>query len=319
MLITVEASGLAGWGEAAPVPGHTEVTTERLWTNVHTHLDSHGLEAPRHTTGMLAAAFAGAGADLEARRSGDPLWQMLGGGGNVPASAAIGVDGLGNPDRQLLDTAVGSGYRFAKVKITPATDVRRVARLIGEYPQVRFGVDANGSLDLEDQSLLAALDTLGLEYIEQPGPPDDLELHAQLCRRLSTPISLDESASSIAAINRIIECRAADIVNLKTGRFGPWTTLELAGKVNSAGLGARLGGLVESGIGRAHSVALASHPDFSVVGDIAGSDRYFADDLVRPQWRVRNGRLALPGGTGIGVEVDEEVLAAHTIATAEVT
>jgi O-succinylbenzoate synthase len=318
VLITVESSGLAGWGEVAPVPGHTEEGIDDLWERVCGHFDSHGLRTPQHATGMLAAAFAAAIADLTARSSGAPLWQVIGGGGNVPASAAIGVDEWGNPDRQLLDDAAGSGYRFAKLKITPTTDVSRLALLVGEYPRVRFGVDANGSLDVADRSRLEALDNLGLEYIEQPGPPDDLELHRQLCERLVTPISLDESASSIETVERIIDRRAADIINLKNGRFGPDTTLDLAARANSAGVRARLGGLIETGVGRAHSVALASHPCFSVVGDIAGSDRYFADDLVRPQWTVGDGQMALPDGPGIGVDVDEEAVAAHTIATSSV-
>ena len=164
-------------------------------------------------------------------------------------------------------------------------------------------------------ALLSGLDELGLSYLEQPGDRQDLEFHATLRQTCHTPVCLDESATSEAAIRAIIGAQAADLINLKVGRFGTTATLLLAKQIAAAGLGVRVGGLLESGIGKAHSVALASHPLFSVTGDIAGSDRYFADDLVRPQWRVADGLLSLPSGQGIGVEVDEAAVTTHTIDT----
>jgi O-succinylbenzoate synthase len=310
ILIEASAVGFTGWGEAAPVPGHTRQTDADLWSE----LTTAGRAALESSTDLLGAAYAGALADLEARSSGRPLWSRLGAAATVWASAAIGVTGAGAPDRRLLETAAASGYRFAKLKVTPATTPLQVAAAIEAYPTIRFGADANGSLGNEEP-LLRALDGMGLAYIEQPGPIGDLEFHSRLRMALETPISLDESAATPGSVARIIAAAAADIVNLKVGRFGPAATLRLAGELVEAGLGARLGGLIETGVGRAHTVALASHGPFPFVGDIAGSDRYFTDDLVRPQWRLHDGRLPLPGGPGIGVTVDNEAVAAHTIAS----
>ncbi len=313
ILVTVHSDGLAGWGEAAPVPGHTRQHIGGLWQELSAHTDT--LSIVEHSEGLLAAAFAEAFADLDARREGRPLGHSSGADRRIPASAAISVDRSGDPDRPLLEAAAVSGYSFAKLKITPDTTPAGVAAAIADYPLIRFGVDANGSLGPGHGSLLSALDALGLEYIEQPGPHDDLNFHRRLRGQLITPISLDESAASVDEVRQIVDTGAGDIVNLKVGRFGPAITLELADEIVSAGLRARIGGLIETGVGRAHTVAMATHPQFSVVGDIAGSDRYFSDDLVRPQWRVHNGELPIPDGPGIGVTVDEEAVAEHTIAT----
>ncbi len=315
LLVRVKAEEIVGWGEVAPVPGHSQERISDIWRTLRRLAIDAGLATPAASTGMLAAAFNQASDDLAARRAGQPLWAMLGGTNEVTASAAIGVDRNGQPDTHQVAEAAGAGYRHVKLKVTPRTDPTKVAGLIADFPEIRFGVDANGSLGLTEQALLAALDNLDLAYIEQPGAPEDLDLHGRLRHQLRTPIALDEAAASIPAIDRILATAAADIVNLKTGRFGTSATLELAERIVAAGLRVRLGGLIESGIGRAHTVALAAHPIFELPGDIAGSDRYFADDLVRPQWRVTAGRLTLPTGIGIGVAVAEAAIEAHTVET----
>lgn len=314
VLVRVEANGYRGWGEAAPVPGHTAEDIDSLWQGLEQLTSNHGLDSTRHSTGMIRAALNQAADDAAARQIGLPLWKSLGGKGlggkgQIPASAAIGVDAQGRPDNTQRESAAASGYRHMKLKVTPDTDPGYVAALAGEYPAITFGVDANGSLGFEDISFLSALDGIGLEYIEQPGDPDDLEQHARLRRQLETPISLDESAHSSHAIADIVTLEAADIVNLKVGRFGTAETLGIATDLAAHGIRARIGGLIETGIGRAHSVALASHPVFTVVGDIAGSERYFTNDLVVPQWRVKDGQLTPSPGPGIGVAVNETAIA----------
>ena len=309
ILLRVRSDDFLGWGEAAPVPGHSDEDIETIWLTLRALANDRGLEAARGSTGLLRAAFHPAIDDAAARRAGLPLWESLGGEGPVPASAAIGVDPDGQPSRTQIESAARAGYRYAKLKITPRTDPGLIADLLREHDDIAFGADANGSLSDDEGQLLAHLDRIGLEYIEQPGAPDDLAMHAELRRRLDTAISLDESAHSPAAVNQIIAAAAADIVNLKVGRFGTAKTLDIAMTTAASGTRVRVGGLIESGIGRAHTVALAAHPVFTVVGDIAGSDRYFANDLVIPQWRVTNGHLALPSNPGIGVTVDEEAIA----------
>jgi len=313
VLIRIEAGGNHGWGEAAPVPGHSRESIAEIWSNLRSAVADRGVDAHQLVTGMLHAAFSQAKDDLTAREAGLPLWSLLGGSRRVAASAAIGTDPGGQPDVLQITSAAQSGYLHMKLKITPQTDADRVAAVISEHPDVAFGVDANGSLGMTELPLLLRLDGLGLEYIEQPGPAGDLDLHVRLCRQLATPICLDESARSAPDIDRIVARGAADIVNLKAGRFGTRATLQIASDLAAAATKARLGGLIESGIGRAHTAALAAHPLFSVVGDIAASDRYFEDDLVRPQWRLDNGYLPLPDNPGIGVTVAESAVAAAAL------
>ncbi len=313
LLIRLEGDGIVGWGEAAPVPGHSAEQMTDIWSSLRGLLLAHGTGASSQATGMLGAAFNQALDDLAARRDDKPLWQWLGGENPVPASAAIGVDRDGQPDVGQVASAAQAGYRNAKLKITPHTTPGRVAKLIDQYPEIRFAADANGSLDVAERALLAAVDDLDLLYIEQPGNPTDLELHARWRRQLQTPIALDESAATAESVAAIIAAEAADIINIKAGRYGTTRALDLARDVVAAGCAVRLGGLLESGVGRAHSVALASHSLFTVPGDLAGSDRYFADDLVAPQWRLEAGTLPLPSGAGIGVDVDLDAVAAATV------
>ncbi|MDJ0953862.1 MAG: enolase C-terminal domain-like protein [Acidimicrobiia bacterium] len=313
VLVRIGAGEHHGWGEAAPVPGHSSEQMTAIWSGLRSLVSTHGAGAGGHALGMLGAAFAQATDDLEARRRDLPLWRVLGGETAVRASAAIGVDRDGQPDVGQVASAAAAGYRNAKLKITPRSKPGRVAELIGRYPEIRFAADANGSLDLAERALLASLDDLGLVYIEQPGDPSDLELHRRLRRQLETPLALDEAAATATQIAAILDAEAADIINLKTGRFGTSRTLRLATEIAAQGIEVRLGGLLESGVGRAHTVALASHPMFTVPGDIAGSDRYFANDLVVPQWRVNGGVIDLPEAPGIGVTIDDCALAAASV------
>lgn len=318
ILVRLEAEGREGWGEAAPVPGHGGNDVDRLWAQLLARGDAFGLSFVDDTPGMLGAALEQAKTDLQARVLEQPLWRILGSTRRVAASAAVGVADDGNPDPNQIESAAAEGYRHIKVKVTPNTDAGRVAGLISEYPRIDFGADGNGTLAPDHRAVLQALDDLALAYIEQPGAADDIDLHAELRRRMATPISLDESATSTHRIGQIVARAAADIVNLKVGRFGTTTTRRLAGDLVAEGLRTRLGGLVETGIGRAHSAALGGHEFFSVVGDLAGSGRYFADDLVRPSWTVSDGWIDLPDGPGIGVEVDVAAVTAHSEANVSI-
>ena len=318
IVIRLSADDLDGWGEVAPVPGHTEVDVDTIWDSLQRSIEQFQLEAPRQANGMLRAAFAQADADLSARAVGKPLWRHLGGTVSPWAGAAIGLDKEGQPDATQLQAAADAGYVHVKMKVTQQTDIELLVAIRQAFPDISFGVDANGSLDLENTERIDRLDDLRLAYIEQPGPAADLTGHHSLKERLVTPISLDESAHSPAAVDQILEIDSADIINLKVGRFGPSETLQLASRIVAAGRQVRLGGLVESGIGRGHTIALASHQLFTVVGDIAGSDRYFADDPVRPQWRIANGKFVLPSSPGLGVTVDEDIIANLAVASVRV-
>lgn len=301
VLVRLRGDGAEGWGEMAPVPGHTAETVESVWTQLATLAEESSLTLGGVGAGIVNAGISQAKVALAASLAGKPLWMYLGGSKRVPASAAIGTDASGQPDRQQIQRVRELGYRNAKLKIDRSTDIKNLRSIIETNPTIKFGADANGSLPLDNDQHLTSLDSLGLNYIEQPGDPSDLEGHRNLRNRLNTPIALDESAGSVESIRMIIRTGAADIVNLKTGRFGTLTTIALAREVIRSGHKTRLGGLIESGIGRSHTIAAATTELFSIVGDIAGSDLYFLDDLMRPQCLMHDGYLTPSDQPGIGV------------------
>ncbi len=315
IVLSIAGGGVAGWGEAAPVPGHTNEDADGAWTSLRLLLAAHGPRAMQKAKGLLAAAFTQAADDASAKLRGEPLWRALGGTAEVPASAAIGLNDSGRPDARQVAAAASSGYRNMKLKVTPLCRADDLRPIIHAHPGVAFGADANGSFTPSDRAALESLDTLGLTYLEQPGDRHDLEFHRELREFLQTPIALDESATDAEAIAQILAVGAADVITLKTGRLGASRALELARSIAAQGVGVRLGGLIESGIGRAHAAALAGNPVFGWPSDIAASDRYFADDMVRPQWRIGNGMLVLPADPGIGVAIDRDALDTHSVAS----
>ncbi len=312
IVVRIRRDDLSGWGEAAPYPGHSAETVDEIWRLLKSVNEAGELARAIGGSQLLKAATDQARSDLDARSAGAPLWRYLGGSNEVVPSAAIGVDDSGQPDRSQVARALAAGYTHLKLKLTPQSRPDEIGALITAHPQAIFGADGNGSLG-EDAEVLMALDRIGLAFLEQPLPASDLAGSARLVARLMTPIALDESVATSGDVTEAIARESGAIITLKVGRFGPQETLRLAAAVTGAGLQARLGGLVETGVGRAHSVALSANPLFAPGGDVAGSDMYFTDDLVRPQWRVDRGRIALPTAPGIGVAVDETALRRHAL------
>jgi O-succinylbenzoate synthase len=262
------------------------------------------------------AALECAVLDARLRSEGMSLAAHLGGvATDVPAGVAIGMhDDL----RELLTLAAkyaAAGYRSLKLKIAPGHDLDVVAAVRAEVgPEVALQVDANGSYELADADRLQQLDAFDLACIEQPLAPDALIDHARLAARLQTPIALDETITSERIARDAIELGACEVVSIKTGLVGG---LDAARRTldacRAAGAGARAGGMLETGIGRAALVALASVPGFTVTGDLSASNRYFADDLTEP-FELVDGRLTVPTGPGLGVTPRPEVLARCTLA-----
>ncbi len=301
VVLAVEHEGLVGWGEAAPYPGHTPGSFPEAWKRLRAGFGPHRGE-PSTVTAALDEALT----DLAAKAAGVPLWAHLGGApGPVLAGAAVGLAGDAATRREVVATLHAAGYRAVKLKVDPTTAVTEIAVLRQTFPDMTFGADANGSFPTGDDPRLASWDGAGLAYLEQPLPAGDLDGLAALTHRFSTPIALDESAGDPAAIRRAVAAGAGAVINLKAGRLGTSSAAALAGEIAAAGRHVRIGGLVESGIGRSHAVALATLGPADVVGDIAASDHFFADDLVDPPWSLdAGGRLHPPAAPGIGVEVD---------------
>jgi O-succinylbenzoate synthase len=325
--VTPEAEG---WGEcpAMSEPYYTSEYVEGALDVLRRHLVPMVLRLREVTAEGAGAAMArvkghpmakcaveAAVLDAELRTAGVRLADHLGGvRDEVDAGIAIGITGS---LPELLDAVAGAlddGYRRIKLKIQPGWDVEPV-RAVRERtgPAIGLQVDANGAYTLADADQLAELDAFDLLLIEQPLSDDDLLGHAELGRRLATPICLDESITSVNMAAAAIELGACRVINIKAGRVGGYLEAKRIHDLCAvSAIPVWCGGMLETGIGRAANVGLASLPNFTLPGDLSASNRYFATDITEP-FVLHNGRLRVPTGPGIGVEPLPDVLRAHTV------
>ncbi len=333
LILRLRGDGLQGWGEcvADAWPGYSYETVGTAW-HVLTEFfvprllgqpcdDVEALEAllapfkghPLAKAGLQMALW-----DLLGKAQGRPLADMLGGERErVEVGVSIGIQ----PDvRSLLRTVeryVELGYRRIKLKIKPGRDVEEVRAVRGAFPQVPLQVDANSAYDLEDAPVFEAMDDLGLLLIEQPLAEDDLVDHSLLQQRLQTDLCLDESILSLRHARQALDLGACRVINIKPARVGGLReALRVHDLCRERGAPLWCGGMLETGIGRASNLALASLPGFSLPGDISASDRYFEVDIAEPRFTLNDdSTIDVPQGAGLGVEVDLEALKAHTLRT----
>jgi O-succinylbenzoate synthase len=259
---------------------------------------------------------------LAAESAGVALSTLLGGTRErVPTGISIGLQSDPAALVTRAQAAVAAGYRKIKLKIGPGQDVDFVAavrRALGG--SIGIMADANSAYTIADAAHLAKLDEFDLIMLEQPLGDDDLVRHAALQRRLSTPICLDESITSVDRAEDMIQLGSGRIVNIKPGRVGGFTVSKRIHDVcAAAGVPVWCGGMLESGIGRAYNVALASLPNFSLPGDLSPSARYWARDVVTPEWTMQEGMVTVPRGPGLGVTIDTEYLDELTVRSEEFT
>ena len=318
LLLTLEADGVTGWSEcvAGETPGYSYETTETAW-HVLTRWLLPGLVGSEFADGrdlcpapwlrghpMARAAIEMAGWDLEARRRGVPLHKLLGGEAEaVPVGVSIGLQ---KGDAELLagvDAYLAEGYRKIKLKIKPGRDVEMLRAVRDRFPDAAMMADANSAYSLSrDLPRLREMDELGLMMIEQPLHHEDLLDHAVLQSRIDTPVCLDESIRSPGDARLALHLRAGRIVNIKPGRVGGLhSSIAIHDACRAAGWPVWCGGMLESGIGRAHNVALATLPGFTIPGDISNSSRYWEEDIIRPEFEMVEGMMPVPDGPGIGV------------------
>jgi o-succinylbenzoate synthase len=322
VLVEVEAEGLRGWGEvvAAERPLFSYETVETAGHVLRDFFAPAILDGPLSSLNDLAArlspfrghpmARAGlelAFADLIAKARGEPLAHLLGGvRERVPVGVSLGIQ----PDIPALlervDLYVGLGYQRIKLKIKPGWDLAVVAEVRRRHPDILLSVDANAAYTLADRDRLRKLDDFGLLMIEQPLEHDDLLDHASLQKELSTPICLDESITGERTARQALELGSCRIINMKVGRVGGYSeALAIHRLCRARGVPLWCGGMLESGIGRAHNIALASLPGFELPGDISASRRYFARDVIIPEVVVgKDGTVEVPLAPGLGFEVD---------------
>lgn len=331
LLVEAHQDVHTGYGEASPLPHpyYTEETLQTAWHILEEFLVPLALSREWSSPGEFAAAaravrrngmakagLEGALWDLEARRAGLPLHRLLGGvRSEVPAGIALGFAPSIDTLVRRVGDALAAGYRRVKIKVKPGWDVEPVRALREAFGHFALMVDANGAYTLHDADRLRALDDFGLLMIEQPFGPDDLVDHAALQARLSTKLCLDESLTSLHMLEQALQLGSCRAVCLKAGRVGGVAeALKAHALCLERGVDLWCGGMLESGVGRAHNLALASLPGFTLPGDLSPSDRYWEEDLVSPPVRMTpDGAIPLPEAPGIGFEIDREAVDRFTV------
>jgi O-succinylbenzoate synthase len=325
VLVSVEENGSIGWGEcvADGNPYYSSETTRTGWHIIAEFVapillgrefdhPSEIFPALRLIRGhhMAKAAVEMAAWDLFARQHGRPLAEVLGGSPALIASGiASGVSvGIQDSFEELVERVrieVAAGYRRVKIKIKPGWDIDAVAAIRQRVGAIPLMVDANAAYALDDADHLKALDDFDLMMIEQPLDYDDIRDHAELQRRIRTPICLDESIHTVRAAAQAIALGACRIINVKPGRVGGHQeSIRLHDVAAQQGVPLWHGGMLESGIGRAHNIHLSTLPNFTLPGDVAASSRYYAPDLIDPEITVRSdGTIRVPTDPGIGVHI----------------
>jgi O-succinylbenzoate synthase len=255
---------------------------------------------------MAKAAVEMAAWDLYARLRGQPLAQTLGGTrARIASGVSIGIQDSLDELHEKIARELAAGYRRIKIKIKPGWDLSAVEMVRSRFGSIPLMVDANAAYTLADADHLARLDAYDLMMIEQPLDYDDVSDHVELQRRIRTPICLDESIHTVRIARDAIAAGACRIINIKPGRVGGHRqSVRLHDLCAAQGIPVWHGGMLESGIGRAHNIHLASLPNFSLPGDIAASKRYYSPDLIDPPVEVAaDGTIAVPLKPGIGVDV----------------
>ncbi len=332
----VNEDGTHGWGEcvAGEEPIFSYETIDTAWFAIERwiapRLLGRPFAHPREVAPALEEGFRGhpmakaalemASWELASRLAGEPLATFLGGSRQrVPVGISLGIQPTPSALVERATRALAVGYRKIKLKIAPGADldfVRAVREALG--PDAPLMADANSAYCLADAAHLQQLDVFDLMMIEQPLGVGDLVRHAALQRQLSTPICLDESITGPDAAEDMISLGAGRIANIKPGRVGGFAaSLAIHEICRQAGVPVWCGGMLESGIGRAHNVALASLPGFTLPGDLSPSRRYWARDIVEPEWEMgEDGQVAVPRDRpGLGVEIDRERVEALAVRT----
>jgi o-succinylbenzoate synthase len=331
LLLELDAGDLTGWGECVaeeqPLYSPETIATARhvlaefliplLFGRERADTaDFVERSAPIRGHRMAKAAVECALRDLDAKQRGIPLSKALGGiRERVEVGVSLGLQPSEEALLALVSKHVEEGYKRIKLKIEPGRDVDVVAPVRRMFPSIPLTADANAAYSLEDAPHLARLDEFGLDYIEQPLHHEDLREHAELARRMRTPICLDESIRSAADARTAISLGAAKVVNIKIGRVGGLGEAKTIHDIcEAAGIPVWCGGMLEAGVGRATNIHLATLSNFRKPGDTSSASRYFEEDIVEPPLEAVAGEMRVPAGAGIGVEVRGGVLDRFTTA-----
>lgn len=331
--ILVEATaddGTTGWGETVAfyAPLYSEETVKTNWHMLEDYLiplilnkdinhpdEVSEIFSPIRKNNMAKAALEGAIWDVYARQNNQSLAEALGGTREtIDVGISIGIQDSIESLVEIVRGFVDEGYKRIKVKIKPDWDVDVMRTLRQEFPNTAIMADANSAYSLEDAHLLQELDAYDLMMIEQPLASDDIIDHATLQKQLNTPICLDESIHSLEDARKAVELGSTKIINIKIGRVGGLTeAVKIHDYCQAHNIPVWCGGMLESGVGRAHNVALTTLSNFTLPGDTASSSRYWDKDIIEPEVVSEDGVIVVPTNPGIGYEVNLEAIDQFTV------
>jgi O-succinylbenzoate synthase len=323
LLLQVHADGISGWGEgtATETPVYISETIDTTWIVLRDFLiprvlgkqidsarDIPEMLKPIRGNEMAKAVLETAIWHLESVARNVPLHQLLGGTlKEIPCGVSLGIQA--NIDRLLtrVEHEVAAGYQRIKLKIKPGRDIAVVREVRRRFPHIKLSVDANSAYSLSDVDHLKQFDEFGLLMMEQPLEWDDIYCHSRLQPQIATPICLDESIHNLRHAQAAVEMGACRVVNIKLGRVGGHAE---ASRIQSycalSGIPVWCGGMIESGVGRAHNIAMSTQPGFVWPGDVSASQRYWEEDIIEPEVEVTPaGTILVPQTAGLGYEVRE--------------
>lgn len=327
-----DQDGASGYGECVaserPFFNHETIDTAWLITTQHiapmlaaaacdSAVQVNDILAPIRENRMAKAGVEAAIWDLEAKLAGVPLWRHIGGTREeIACGVSIGLQASTEALLEKVSTEVESGYQRIKIKIKPGKDVNLAHAVREQFPNITLSVDANSAYRLEtDIALLKQLDDYNLLMIEQPLTPGDLLDHSKLQREIRTSLCLDESIVCLANARHAHELGACRIINIKLGRVGGFTEAKaIQAFAQEHEMPVWCGGMLESGIGRAHNIAVSTLPGFNLPGDVSASARYWEEDIIEPPVTVSSrGTIKAPSAPGIGFAVNESRVEALTV------
>jgi O-succinylbenzoate synthase len=336
LLAEIHAEGLVGWGEcvAGEHPYFSSESIDTAWVVLMQELApmlasspvEHGGDCPKifkkvRGNPMAKAALENAIWDLEAQIEKAPLFELLGGTRKrIACGVSIGMQPTMEQQLRKVEREVNAGYQRIKLKCQPGWDVEMLEAVRKRWPEIQLSVDANSAYRMRDFDHLVTFDRFDLLMIEQPLWADDFYYHSMLQKRLETAICLDESIRNRRDALAAIEMESCRIINIKNGRLSGFSeAIAVHNAAMERGIPVWCGGMLETGIGRAHNIALSSLPGFTLPGDVSASKRYWAEDIIEPEVEVSNkGEITVPTTAGRGFEVKTGLVEKLTVRREEV-
>src|SRR6202048_2342255 len=326
VLVTVHCEGVKGWGEcvAGEDPFYSSEWIDSAWPTITRYLAPAVLgrefDSAREWVGLFAkvrghrmakAGLENALWDAEAKQKRQPLWKLLGGNRReIRCGVSIGIQDSVEQLLNKIESELAAGYRRIKVKVKPGWDLNVLERIRSRWPDILLSCDANSAYRLDEVEHLRKFDRFELLMIEQPLWNDDIYYHARLQRELKTAICLDESIRHARDAAAAVETGACRIVNVKVGRVGGFSEARKVHDVcQDNNVPVWCGGMLETGVGRAHNIALSTMQNFRLPGDVSASKRYWAEDIIEPEVEVSaQGAITVSDEPGTGYRIREDLI-----------